>query len=354
MENKKFLEPPYLIIDEDPESNKESSKIDDLPIKDYLPIINKKETNNLNENKVIINNKIRLRRSLDNTKTIENYKKDIINDCNMNINRMIPSIIPGFNKKINDLKTEILFCNNNNDDDDKPSNIKDEDFNFIYEKTSELPFPDFVKKKYYIVNTENKLVQLSKFANLYLSYAFRNQTSISCMFVNDDTLKSYYKTDLDKDDDSIIKYFSKPEFVYSLDYLAIFTHIPNMIDGEIMLRYKTLLKRKIPILTSPSNINLTKYRFKNFRDIIPVCHIPIDYDSQMDINKNYLNSPDILFGDICLHGKDSLCHETFCVEHHNNEWKYNDISGELFYFHPHNVPLRKPKTISTSDLLNLF
>lgn len=120
-----------------------------------------------------------------------------------------------------------------------------------------------------------------------------------------------------------------------------------------MVTYKTLLSKQIPIITSGANENLTSYRFKNFRDIIPVCQIPIEYDRYMQLNKNYLNGEKILFGDICRH-EGTLCHETFCAEHHKSQWDNNPMIGEIFYKHPIGVPLREPKRISTKKLLEFL
>lgn len=317
-EKQSFSKSPYLIIKEnepidDSKTDTSDSSIDGPIKKDYVMIND--TTNNpfkvVTEQEVVPDNTtIKMKRSLD-------------------INKF---------KVTNSFDSKTVM--------DRQKEEDEELFNFTFERTDTMGYPPFVTKAYYFKKGgTHELVQASKFANMYFNYAFREQSSVAFSYIGDQECKGYFLNGNERDDKSFIDYFSNKGNCYSLDYLAIFT------TEEIMVRYKSLLARETILISNDAHAKpLTTYRYKNFKDIIPVCQIPIKFDPRMDIKKEYLNGEKVLFGDICHH--ESLCHETFCVEHHYKQWSNIPTIGDLYYIHPVGVPLREPRRISTSTLLS--
>lgn len=210
-----------------------------------------------------------------------------------------------------EFRNNILFNH-----DDTRFTLSGETFEFdpwLYNNVSknDINWPFFVKNIYYTTNHyNNKLVQLSIPNQLYLNQCFSHQNFATLFKIG------FYP---------IYYLMSKCESNISSDYVKNYFNNENVIPllfsvfGETFYRDENKIKSKSSeihdlVSTPVGEPYLSNYRYKDFFDYIPVCHIPplfyeftpIPIPWPSDINN-------VVMSNICFHKNN--CHDYECSNH---------------------------------------
>lgn len=218
----------------------------------------------------------------------------------------------------------------------------DEDSKKIFEDATLYAWPDYVKHIYYFKNTNEDYIQASILTNKYINYCFSKTNSVFLWPIGEAQFRTFIKMHNNVDIKFIQDHFFSKVYLYTETTAMCFfkdeAKMVSSLDGFIS---KTDIIR-----TRIDEKPLSSKRWQTFRDVLPFCQTALKYPNNLG---ERIYDENTIYSDICLHGKNALCHDSFCLEHHASEWPH------LFCFscrikHPSSCPYKK---IDQKNIINI-
>lgn len=190
---------------------------------------------------------------------------------------------------------------------------EDEDTKKIFEDATTYAWPEYVKYIYYFKDSRENYIQASILTNKYINYCFDRTNSLCLWLIGEAQFRTFIKMHQNVDIDFIQKHFFTKIYAYTETTVLCFFNKEN----KMMSSLDGFLSKRDIVRTRVDETPLSTKRWKTFRDILPFCQSSFKYSPKLG---ERIYSDDTIYSNICLHGKNSLCHDTFCLEHHGSEW----------------------------------